>query len=314
MSSKPALIVRMPNWIGDAVMSLPTLNALEQAGIDLVLVGKPFLQNLLKGTHFQVHTLPKKNSEARAFLKKIPIVPTLLLTNSFSSAWMMYLSGKKTVGYQQELRSFLLTRRTKKQGQPHEVVCFFDIGRFAVTTFFPSLHYPNMPPAKITLPIDPVAQEKILRLLKEKNMTRPYIILAPFAHGKSKEGKSKIWPDWLKLMKKLGNTHQLIICPGQNELDLCAPFLADATILTDVSLSEYMALMKQAQLVIANDSGPMHLAAAVNAPVLGLFGSTDPTRTSPWGGKHLERLGAWPDLPEVLSTSHSLLNDGISTD
>ncbi|MGH9792807.1 MAG: glycosyltransferase family 9 protein, partial [Candidatus Acidiferrales bacterium] len=49
------------------------------------------------------------------------------------------------------------------------------------------------------------------------------------------------------------------------------------------SLLELAALMKKASLVISNDSGPMHLAAAVGTPVIGLFGRTDPRRVGPYG-------------------------------
>ena len=49
------------------------------------------------------------------------------------------------------------------------------------------------------------------------------------------------------------------------------------------SLRELAALMKKASLVISNDSGPMHLAAAMGTPVIGLFGPTDPRRVGPYG-------------------------------
>jgi lipopolysaccharide heptosyltransferase I len=53
------------------------------------------------------------------------------------------------------------------------------------------------------------------------------------------------------------------------------------------SLLELAALMKKASLVISNDSGPMHLAAAVGTSVIGLFGPTDPRRIGPYGPGHV---------------------------
>jgi lipopolysaccharide heptosyltransferase I len=53
------------------------------------------------------------------------------------------------------------------------------------------------------------------------------------------------------------------------------------------TLLELAALMKKATLVISNDSGPMHLAAAVGTPVIGLFGPTDPRRIGPYGTAHV---------------------------
>ena len=52
------------------------------------------------------------------------------------------------------------------------------------------------------------------------------------------------------------------------------------------SLLELACLYKKAQMVITTDSGPMHLAAAVETPVIALFGPTDPARTGPYGSGH----------------------------
>ena len=62
----------------------------------------------------------------------------------------------------------------------------------------------------------------------------------------------------------------------------CAINLAGAS-----SLLELAALLKRASLVISNDSGPMHLAAALDTPVIGLFGPTDPRRVGPYGAGHV---------------------------
>ena len=53
------------------------------------------------------------------------------------------------------------------------------------------------------------------------------------------------------------------------------------------SLLELAALLKKASLMISNDSGPMHLAAALGTPVIGLFGPTDPRRVGPYGVGHV---------------------------
>ena len=65
--------------------------------------------------------------------------------------------------------------------------------------------------------------------------------------------------------------------------DLYAP---EFPVLFDLPLDELMALMCDATLYVGNDSGPMHLAAAFNKPVVGIFGSSDPKRWHPWGVPH----------------------------
>jgi len=64
-----------------------------------------------------------------------------------------------------------------------------------------------------------------------------------------------------------------------------------------LSLVETGALLKQMDLVIANDSGPIHMAAAVGTPVLAIFGPTDPRRTGPYGPRHRVLTASLPCQP-----------------
>ena len=68
-----------------------------------------------------------------------------------------------------------------------------------------------------------------------------------------------------------------------------------------LGLGAYAAVCADARVTVANDSGPMHLAAAVDAPVLGVFGPGDPRRTRPWGPRAhwLGGDGAWPSAKAV---------------
>ena len=61
----------------------------------------------------------------------------------------------------------------------------------------------------------------------------------------------------------------------------------------ETSIESLPALIETADIVLSNDSGPMHLAAALNKPTLGLFGPTSPTRFGPWG--QLDRVLTAPD-------------------
>jgi heptosyltransferase II len=73
-------------------------------------------------------------------------------------------------------------------------------------------------------------------------------------------------------------------------------------------------VMRGASLVVANDSGPMHLAAAVDAPVLGIFGNGEPGRTHPWGstGRWVGSPGRWPSLEAVLQAVHAIEAAGLA--
>ena len=82
----------------------------------------------------------------------------------------------------------------------------------------------------------------------------------------------------------------------------------DATHLPPTNLGTYAALCKEAQLVIANDSGISHVAAAVGARQITLIGVTDPKRTGPWNPNAivLGEEGRWPSKEEVISKIEEL--------
>ena len=67
-----------------------------------------------------------------------------------------------------------------------------------------------------------------------------------------------------------------------------------------IDLQIYAAVMALAKGVLANDSGPMHLAAAVGGTVLGIYGVSDPQRYRPWGGATIGSADAWPEPNHVV--------------
>ena len=71
MAKTKALSIRMPNWIGDALMALPAVQAICDQGIAVTCLGKPWLGELFKGHDFACVSLPKKALAARAVLKEL---------------------------------------------------------------------------------------------------------------------------------------------------------------------------------------------------------------------------------------------------
>jgi ADP-heptose:LPS heptosyltransferase len=103
------------------------------------------------------------------------------------------------------------------------------------------------------------------------------VALHPYATHSRKE-----WPaaHWQKLMSMLDREHIPWMAVGQGQRDFLPELAGDRRNLTNAtSLRELCALLAQSALLITGDSGPMHLAAAVNLPVLALFGPT----TREWG-------------------------------
>lgn len=279
-------------------MSLPTILALQESGVNLTLVGKPWIKDLLAGLNLPLVSLESRVLANVCVLAQIPHKRMLLFTNSFSSALMARLSGKEVIGYKTDSRSLLLKKACLKKMHLHEVAYFWELADVANQYWF-SLSLPSQIPIKIVLPLLPEVENFVDTLLAERKIAKPFIVLCPFAQGKGARNQPKIWPYWKELSQKL-HDHQLVVCPAKNELPLCQTLVPEAKILEGLNLSAYAALLSKAEQVIANDSGPMHLAAAVDTPTLGIFGVTSPKRTHPWGADYIGDADGWPTVDAVL--------------
>lgn len=295
-----SLIVRLPNWVGDVIMALPALQALQQSGLTLHLVGKPWITDLLAGTDMDLVPLPRDFIQSIKTLTRLESSKMLLMTNSFSSAGMARLAGKKISGYKTDGRSILLNAGMVKTRGQHEVQYFWDIARFMLQSWFKALPWPQDIPNKLSLPFCLTTQTRVKQRLHQAKITSPFWVLCPFAQGTNQQGESKIWPHWREFINQL-SPKTLVVCPGKNEASLCAELGTGVTVLADLNLQEYAAVLSQAERVIANDSGPMHIAAAVGVDTLGIFGVSDPHRTRPWGGDYIGDKDHWPSLSSVLN-------------
>lgn len=313
------LIVYLPKWIGDSIMALPAIDYLRKSGIKLTLIGKPWIKKLLEDMEdVELITLPTTKIKFIPVLKAIPVKNMLILTNSVFPAVAGKLTNKKTFGFsnlagkaicgikntaiQKHARRLILTKGiSKPQNIKHETDLFYFLAKQCLETWFPSLDHTKyyQMPLIPKLPISIEALKQARNLLNELNINQPYIVLCPFAHGLSNNGQSKKWPEWKRLLQTI-NHFPCIICPGPNELKLAYEDFPNALILENIALNVYAAILSLSKTVIANDSGPMHIAAAVGANTLSLFGTTDPNRVAPNNSKVLGGLNRWPTLEDVL--------------
>ena len=214
------------------------------------------------------------------------------------------VAGIRAIGYKADCRSALLHTSLIKIPARHEVEYYWRLGQ-AVAAVWGSVttNWPDAPPRRVELPMTSEHRLKALRTLSHADIKGPYIVCCPMAAGTT-FGQSKEWPHFVELCRELANAgKQVVICPGPGEESRCKRFEQCAMILSGLSLGAYAAVMAGAETVVANDSGPMHLAAAVNAPVLGIFGHGDPGRTRPWGGRYLGGYGHWPSVEAVLAAT-----------
>ena len=120
------------------------------------------------------------------------------------------------------------------------------------------------------------------------------VVLLPGA-GK----RQKLWPHFRELAKRLGDVALAVWGPGEEELAKTT----GARLAPRTNLRELAHLLRDAALVVGGDTGPLHLAAALGTPVVGLYGPTNPARNGPYG-----QLG---NVVESYSTTKSMKSIGV---
>jgi hypothetical protein len=130
-----------------------------------------------------------------------------------------------------------------------------------------------------------------------------YVVLCPAAVGLHR-GQVKAWSGYGRLAEDLRARGLTVLAsPGPGETAAVQAAVPGTYVLPELVVDVFAALLASARLVVANDSGAGHVAAAVNAPLLSVIGVTEPQKTRPWGPR-ATLVGSergWPDYAEVLA-------------
>src|SRR3990170_3148266 len=317
------ILVVLPNWIGDAVMSLPALYSLREKFpfATITIIGLPHISELFyESPYADEISVYKKDSPftkggLRGIWRTAGVIATgfslwpekfdlaLLLPNSFRSALLVRLAGiPLRCGYNRDGRGFLLTmpiRLTPQIKKVHQVEYYLHLAR-SILTFNPPISPFNKGGnrgiggmrALLFLSKDEIRQAK--ETLGKYQIT-PEDLLIGINPGAT-YGSSKRWyPE--RFSQVAGALVQkyhakIILFGGPGERGIAEEIIrASAPSLLNMAgqttIRGLMALLSQCRLLITNDSGPMHIAAALGVPVAAIFGSTDPTITAPAGSRHV---------------------------
>ena len=309
------LIVRLRNWVGDVTLALPTLQRLADAGYGLQLVGKAWAADLLAGHGWPVHVLAQTRAarvDQLRSLRRAAFVAdpraayrlnALCLPDSFSSALDFRLAGLRALGHANEGRSLLLARAVRRPPGVHELAVFWALGDALLGAQAPL-------PTQLGLCPSPAHCAQAQALRAAHGIEPACIVICPFAGGTWNK-QDKTWPGFADFVAQdlpsLGR--RVVVCPGPGEEHIAIEQFPTAALLPGVGLGAYAALLSEAALMISNDTGPGHMAAAVGTPLISVQGPSDPALWRPWGtdvhlmGGH----GAWPDRADVLDTARQLL-------
>lgn len=287
----------LPNWVGDTVLALPVLDALAATDRRLWVLARPHLQPLLEGLPGLSGVIVRSpsNPETIRILADSNFDEAVVLPNSYRSAWIAQRAGIATRwGYsggsiEGLLRRTLLApavadRRTKDRHQVEDYIELLE----AMGVPRPSQWVPRLPQS-------PEQQQQGRQLLVRSHLdsgSSPRIGL--FAGAEF--GPSKRWP-WQsfadlsrRIRRRLPRGQQLIVA-GPKETWVAVRIHEESgkihpVVGPDLDLAQLATVLGQLDLLVTNDSGPMHMAAALEVPCLAIFGPTDPRRTRPIGAQH----------------------------
>ncbi len=307
-AAKP-LIVRLRNFVGDTVLSIPALRLLESQGYRLELVGKGWARGLLEAEGWPVHVRPAGLHDRigqlrvmrRQMLREDPgfdgRANMLLFPYAFSAALDARFAGLKPEGHAGDGRTWLLRRGLPRREGRHTLVEYWELA-------CDFLGVQAAPPTDIGMQVSEAQREQARALLAERGVEPGrFVLICPFANGRV-EFLDRSWPafpDFVRQVHAAGR--KTVIVPGPAEVEGAKQLYPDAIRLDGVALGVYNALLQLAGVVVANDTGPAHMAAGVGARLLSIWGPVDPARWAPWGSTVtlMRRPPGWVGVDEVIS-------------
>jgi heptosyltransferase II len=307
------LLVRGTNWVGDAVMSLPALKLLRQVfpSTHISLLVLPWVSGIYEGQKFVDEVLLYDRSGRHhgmmgrirliRELRREPFDAAVLLQNAFEAALLTRLAGIPfRGGYDRDGRGWLLSHPVPidpRVAGLHQAYYYLDLVERLVGGPRQSLQiqgqHENFMTNRGTWPdISISVHSGRQRIAREKlkglglGLQKKLVGVNPGAfYGSAKRWLSERYAALLdRLMRDLPVETAIFGAP--NELAIAqtiqSQMQSPAVILTGkTDLAELIAMISLCDLFITNDSGPMHLAAALGIPTLAIFGPTDEIATGP---------------------------------
>jgi heptosyltransferase II len=300
------ILVRGPNWLGDAVMCEPALRGLRGLFPDaqVTLLVKPAVADLFVG-HPAVTRLLTYDIKGRhaGFSGKWALAKQLrrqgfdlavLFQNAFEAAFLTFLARvPRRYGYATDGRSLLLSDPVAVPDPRlllHQVHYYWDLLKPLGLTGDPPV------PELVVLPEE---EQAMVGRCAQGGLTPTDIVVG--INPGSTYGDAKRWiPErFAEVTERLcrtihtspGQQVSVVIfgAKGEEHLgqEIAARLSSRSLVLSGATtIRELMAAVKRCSLLLTNDTGPMHIAAAFKVPVVAVFGPTDWRTTSPFGGAH----------------------------
>jgi heptosyltransferase-1 len=291
---KKILIIK-PSSLGDVVHSLPFLKSLNETfsdaeihwviakGLEGLLENHPMIKRVWiinKDDWKNLKTLERTIKEFRDLfsgLKKESYDIAIDLQGLFRSGIIAYMTGSSIrIGFNssREGSSLFYTHKVESERSIHAVDRYLKIASALGCVI-----------GEISFPLPLVKEKDYIKDIKEK--IGDYVVLIPSARWKTKIWRAERFGELAQML----NMRSVII--GSNSDREIAKKIEGLSSGKAISLAgrtdlkDIISLIRGGRFVVSNDTGPMHIAAALNKPVVAIFGPTSPERTGPYGKNHL---------------------------
>ena len=277
------IVIRATNWVGDAVLSLPAMEAIRSRfpKAHIAVFAKPWVAGLYSGERFADEVIlygGESRFELAGKLRAGRFDCAILLQNAFGAAWIAWLAGiPNRIGYNRDGRGLLLTRSVPvpKPGEipRHQRFYYLELLRRAgLIEKLPEcdaihLHAPAGVERKSMIGVSPgAAYGTAKRWLPERFAEAAGALAA--ARGAS-----------------------IALFGSKDERALCAEvagMLNGHSVVNyagETSLAQFIELAAGCEVFLTNDSGAMHVASALGVPTVAVLGATDDVATGPTGSK-----------------------------
>ncbi|HEV8620880.1 MAG TPA: lipopolysaccharide heptosyltransferase II [Nitrospiraceae bacterium] len=300
------ILVRGPNWLGDAVMCEPALRGLRRLFPDaqIELLVKPAVADLFVGhpALTRVLTYDTKGRHAglsgkwalAGQLRRQGFDLAVLFQNAFEAAFLTFLAGvPRRYGYATDGRSLLLSdpvAAPDRRTLVHQVRYYWELLKPLGLTGDPSAP---------ELVVFPEEEQAMAGRFAQGGLTATDVVVG--INPGSTYGGAKRWlPErYAEVTERLCRTIResreqqvsvvIVGAKGEEHLgqEIAARLSSRSLVLSGATtIRELMAALKRCAMLLTNDTGPMHIASAFQVPVVAIFGPTDWRTTSPFGSAH----------------------------
>jgi heptosyltransferase-2 len=288
------ILLRGPNWVGDAVLAVPAMKTIRTIfpGAEITLLVRPWVSGVFTSARFVDHVWTEAQPAGiRQWLRLAAEIRNrrfdlaVLFPNSFEAAAMAF-AGRvpRRLGYATDGRRLLLTDALRASKEKQHLADYY---RGLARSLSPGAEQSTE-----TILAAPHDREQARRLLSSAGIERstPFLVINPGAAY----GSAKRWfperfaavADTLSAERDLA----VVIIGSETERSIAEEVRGRmhqraAVMNGKTSLETLLGLIAESSLIVTNDSGPMHIGAALGVPTVAIFGATDPVVTGPRGAR-----------------------------